>query len=182
MVTQASFSLISTPIAHCDRRALSQAWYSALHLEQSPQHALAAPQPITNRAGACALAHARPTAVGTASHSVAQGNAHRSGRIAPAGGSDGGSGERRSARSTLARKIERIFCAPNRTLKSASFRLGQGTGRVQILVRQRGENMHLVALCAPAAKDIVARALAQARYALCARGIAVHTDVRAFNK
>lgn len=183
MVTQeTSFSLITAPLAHCDRRALSQAWYSALHLEKT--HACAsASQRTGNGSGARALGPLRSAAtISPARQGPAAPLARQIGKAVPAGGSDGGSGERRSARSSLARKIERTFLAPATCTKSAAFRLGQGGGRVQILIRQRGEDVHLVALCAPAAKDVVARALAQARYALCARGMNLHADVRALPK
>jgi hypothetical protein len=90
--------------------------------------------------------------------------------------------ERRAGRSKLAESIERIFARTTQMPKHASFALGAGRGRVQILLRERGSSMQIVALCPPAAREMVAQALGQARYALALRGISLHADVRGFER
>ncbi|MDP9016729.1 MAG: hypothetical protein M3N19_00220, partial [Candidatus Eremiobacteraeota bacterium] len=87
--------------------------------------------------------------------------------------------ERRTLRNTLALKIERAFCKPNPP-KHASFSLEGERGRVQILLRSAGSATQIVALCPPSAREVVAAALSQARYALALRGISIQTDIRGF--
>ncbi len=83
-------------------------------------------------------------------------------------------------RSKLAQKIEQVFTAAKTPPKHASFSLEGSRGRVQLLVQQHGSHTQIVALCPPAARDIVAAALVQARYALSLRGISIQSDVRGF--
>lgn len=79
--------------------------------------------------------------------------------------------ERRSARLALARKIERAFLHPRAAMRKGTFDVEGPHGRVRVLLHSRGSQMRLVAICSPKAKAQVAAALAQARYALAARGI-----------
>lgn len=176
MTPYAGFTVLSTPVALCDRRALSQAWYSALH--------------VHNTAGAAVSPRRK-----TPAQSVMQ---HRSRAQAPAGGASRGFGnaasragatlaitgapatERRIVRSKLAQQIERTFSGPKLPPKHASFLLEGSRGRVQILLQQHGSHTQIVALCPPAARGLVAQALAQARYALSLRGISIQSDVRGF--
>jgi hypothetical protein len=88
--------------------------------------------------------------------------------------------ERRIAPSKLAQKIERAFIKPKHPPKHASFSLEGASGRVQILLQQSGSRTQIVALCPPGARDVVARALREARYALALRGLSIQADVRGF--
>ena len=88
--------------------------------------------------------------------------------------------DRRTVRSALARKIERVFVASKNPPKHASFTLEGARGRVQILLQQNGGRTQIIALCPPAAQQIVAQALSQARYALALRGISIGAHVRGF--
>lgn len=177
MTTQhAGFTVLSTPVALCDRRALSQAWYSALHL---------------HKCGDATSGHGRKTAVqgraqrGSHLQTPASGNPKAQLAVAQWGGSalaltGAPAIERRMLRSKLAQKIERVFTAAKTPPKHASFSLEGARGRVQILLQQHGSYTQIIALCPPAARDIVAQALVQARYALSLRGIAIQSDVRGF--
>jgi hypothetical protein len=78
-------------------------------------------------------------------------------------------GDRRSPRSPLAGRIENALFSPRSQAKRASFTIGRG--RVHVVLQSKGDRVTLVALCSPALRGIVARALAQARFALAARGV-----------
>lgn len=86
--------------------------------------------------------------------------------------------ERRTARSPLARKIERVFLDPKRTARQAAFTFEGDRGRVQILLHSQGANCMLIAICPSSMKAQVLQALAQVRYALALRGIDLHTQTR----
>ncbi len=84
--------------------------------------------------------------------------------------------ERRAARNGLARTIERSLLHPRGQTRAATLTLGNG--RVRVILKHSRAGLLLVAICAPKAGSAVARALAQARYALARRGIALQTAVR----
>jgi|GEM_PF-5119137 len=69
MQTAPAFSVLSTPVALCDRRALSEAWYSALHMHK--EHASRAASPGSGAHGRTPGAHA-PAASAAASGTAAQ--------------------------------------------------------------------------------------------------------------
>jgi hypothetical protein len=110
-----SVTVIATQVARTDRRALSQAWYSALHLARA-----AAP-------------------------------------------------ERRRPVSDGARRIARALASLRAQPPAQAARtIDLAGGRVQLVVRTDGRTTRLVALCSPALREPVERALAGARYALAA--------------
>jgi len=172
-----NFSVVTAPLAQVDRRTLSQAWYSALYgaAETSAAQARPAKQCGTKPNEPHVLprqeaATARPPACG-----VRLGIKHDAGTplktiAAPP--------ERRSARSPLARRIERRFLHPSAKTSAASFALDGAAGRVQILLKGAGLNVQLVAICAPAARAQVCAALAQARFNLASRGLALAVETR----
>lgn len=175
----ATLSVLSTPVALCDRRALSEAWFSALHVHKeaqqskplSPAARAAGPVTGTIQRGGRDGARVQPVAL-LPQRTLRSGGAARVAETPPCA-------ERRSSRSKLARQIVRTFSRPAPP-NHASFSIGEHRGRVQILLRSDGPFVTLVALCAPAARASVARALADARYALAMRGILLGTDVRGF--
>lgn len=169
------FSVLTAPVASLDRRGLSQAWYSALYGSASKAQTAATPQkrPASRAGNTAALPH--PHAGNTtraASSAVPFARARRTGNAA------GGQIERRAPRSPLARKIERTFLQPRTPAQKASFSIDGSHGRVRVLLQKSGTRMKLVAICAPRAARAVAAALAQARYALATRGIALETETR----
>lgn len=171
----AAFSVLSTPVALCDRRALSEAWFAALHghkdvPQTAPRHAA-----VRVTAGAGAKPAALPQRMQPQSAALLPQRTLRSGGAARTGVVE--IADRRSGRGTLARDIVRTFARPAPP-KHASFAIGAGQGRVQILLRSEGPFVQLIALCPPAARAAVAQALADARYALALRGIALGADVR----
>jgi hypothetical protein len=162
------FSVLTAPIAAVDRRALSQAWYSALY---TSSERTAVPASAPAKIGKPAPAALPRSAARSAAHSHTAARVN-GGKIAPAGQSRGGpSIERRAPRSRLARSIERRFLHPSAAAQKASFHLDGDHGRVQVLLRSAGSRVQLIAICPRRAEAHVAAALAQARYALALRGI-----------
>lgn len=171
------FSIVTAPLAQVDRRSLSQAWYSALYgaggSAAEPSQTVRprsipsnAPNRLTQHQRAPGRAPVRVSEPRVARDPAAQTAAH------------GPSAERRSARSPLARRIERRFLHPAAKPSAASFSLEGASGRVQVLLKGDGPNVQLVAICAPAARAQVCAALAQARYALAARGLSLDARTR----
>jgi hypothetical protein len=174
MTHELEVSILAAPLAQMDRRALSQAWYTALRL--APQ-TTSAPRPAT-------LAQSGPL-TGTA-HSLVtnQRTARRPNAFSPAatfsssrrGATGFGEvqGPARPARGgTLAERIERTFAGSPLPAKRATFSLGRGNARIHIILQTIAERPTLVALCRPELRTVVGRALAQARLGLARRGIGV---------
>ncbi len=174
MTQQLGFSVLTAPIAAIDRRALSQAWYSALHLAHG-----SANQEAPKRIAAL-------KSRGESQHTVSSGR----GGVAVHGGTlprvhrqsiperrDATPVDRRSLRSPLARKIEHVFLRPNAETKRATFTIDAGSARVHVTMQRTAHGLRLVAVCPPRVRQTVAHALEQARYALAARGIALNARV-----
>jgi hypothetical protein len=179
-------AVLTTELPATDRRALSQAWYSALHLAEQPprarsaQSAPLAPAQLTAIHGAASEANGRGRDAGA----TARGNADRDAGTRRDNGArrdilahrDAGAPhaalarERRAPKSELARRIERALADRPRSVP-ASFAVTAAGGRVRILVRSDGARTRVVAVCAPPLRERVERALAQARFALAARGL-----------
>jgi hypothetical protein len=171
---QLGISVLSAPLAAIDRRSLSQAWYSALHLARDAAPASDRPaqrRPAVSGAGIVPVpprdGSSRPSNVST---------------LRPAAGSCApvradGSLERRAARSPLARHIERAIAGRPPYAWRAAIGVGTDGTRVLLLLRGSRERLVLVAVCAPASRAAVVRALEQARFALAARGIVLNARV-----
>jgi hypothetical protein len=166
-------AVIETRLPYTDRRALSEAWFSALH-----------------------LAHDEPTAAhpwyAAASNTVDPGNAHANARSARASAVSG----RRDPARTIAQAARRSAYAgldtparrasdPARTAAAArafdrarsyapfrtSITLDGANGtRVHLIVRRVGPTLHVIALCPPAVESLVRKALASADLHFRARG------------
>jgi hypothetical protein len=175
MTQQLAFSILTAPIAAIDRRALSQAWYSALHLARSgepPSLAAAARDEMPPREYGTRLATTR--------HEYAR--SAKFGGVAR--GRDPGSKpslaampDRRAVRSTLARRIERTFLHSIARPKRATFTLDGTAARVHVALQTTPAGVRIIAVCQASMRTRVARALDEARYALAARGIVLRTDV-----
>jgi hypothetical protein len=168
-----SVAVVATRLPTIDRRALSQAWYSALHLAQPPAAGSARPGTAPNVAQ-------RPAAVSNVGPNLRSGAAGAS--MAGARASRTActpqpqpqlAVERRSATGALARRIERAVVRHNAAapLRHAAIAIDAGNGRVRIYVRTDGATTRIVALCAPQLRERVDRALAQARFALAGAGV-----------
>jgi hypothetical protein len=164
-------AVIATQVAQTDRRALSEAWYSALHLAQG-----AAPQRgAATRAGA----------VTATSAPLARATEQRDRRpLAPAalparsrGGAKTRAGvlpERRRPAGETALRIERaVVTLAARRPVPAAHTLDVAGGRVRLLVHGDGRTTRIVALCSRPLREAVERALAIARFTLAGAGMAV---------
>lgn len=177
-------AVIATQLAQTDRRALSEAWYSALHLarEAAPAHAApahgaapAAPLPAAPRSSrsqdaALPLASARTQSDSLSSR--AERPRARSRGTATTTPSE--PTERRRPPSEVTKRIERAVATLGvRRPLPAAHTVDIAGGRVRLLVHSDGRKMRIVALCSPTLRDQVERALARARFTLAAGGIAV---------
>lgn len=162
--------VLSAPLAAIDRRALSQAWYSALHCASKSESPLAerarcriptndAARTFSQRAP---REYSQPREVSRPTVSRER-NAKIHERCA------GCDADRRARRSFLARRIERRFSNPQAASQRAT--LSAGGKRVHVMVQASGGRVRLVAVCAPAIRETVARALAQVRFTLASRGV-----------
>jgi hypothetical protein len=165
-------AVLATHLAHTDRRALSQAWYSALHLAGRtpvPQRAAFAPS-ASMRPSARAATAALPRSC-TAPHACAE----RSLEHANARNRDANAvAAERRAPTELGRRIERALTQHATRMPrggAASFTVSAGSGRVHVIVRSDGARTRVVAVCAPPLRERVERALAHARFALAGRGV-----------
>ncbi len=172
---QLHFSVLTAPVAALDRRALSQAWYSALYGDGRAAHSGAKTRSIS--AQTLLKSNTQSAAVQRPGE-PAQRPVSRAGSAAARLREDGEPFDRRAPRSALARKIERAFLRPHNAARKTSFTLDGEHGRVHIVLQTNGSRLQLVAICAPNSRRSVAQALAQARYALALRGIDLETVTR----
>lgn len=168
------FSVVSAPVAAFDRRALSQAWYSALYGSRAPG---SIPPDVRALLPANPEA-ARPSKPDNSGAPCKPAPSDAGRPLARAIGPAAEPIERRGPQSTLARKIERAFLRPQRAAGKASFTLESDLGRVQVVLQSRGSRCKLVAVCSAKASALVAQALLQARYALAKRGIQLDAQAR----
>ena len=175
MTTAPGVAVLATQLAQTDRRALSQAWYSALHLAHDAPGAPAAKRPALAPGSAAALhpGSARETARATHAATIAPAGAARAPRTTRAGSPFE---ERRCTLSDAARRVERALARIARTPQPRSTHtVAVGGGRVTLLVRVDPGATRVVALCGEPLRATVERALAHARFTLAARGVAVPT-------
>lgn len=177
MAQQLQASIVTAPLAQIDRRALSQAWYSALRLAHS-RATPAAPGCVRNAVVAVSRnVLPEPERVRferTVRRALVPLRAvpKRSPSAFP-------SGERRALPASLAQRIARAFLVPRTLPVRSTLTLGCGKGRVHVVLQGSGQSLRLVAICRPADRELVARALAQARLELAGRGCALETTTGA---
>ena len=182
MLAAPEVAVVVTDLARTDRRALSEAWYSALHL--------------AGRGGGGGVpgARTRGGAAGDAPRSPVLGErqARRSVRCANPGASDSATprrttararprhgtvrdvaAERRSLAPRFARRIARDVVRSVAREGAASFTVRDACARVRVFVRVDGVRVRVVALCSPALRERVERALAHARFACASRGLEI---------
>jgi hypothetical protein len=174
MTQQLGFSILTAPLAAIDRRALSEAWYSALHLAQAPH---AQPALANVRTEAAASERSRYTGQPGKRAHVEPHDANARSQSATSKPRIPAAPDRRAARSVLARRIERTFLNPISRPRRATFTIDGTAARVHVALQTTPAGMRIVAVCPASIRARVTRALDQARYALAARGIALHTDV-----
>jgi len=175
MTQQLELSIIAAPLGAIDRRALSQAWYSALRIAAQREPAalrLGCGQALWN--APCAAPHVLPRgATKTQCHTSVASSARRASGAGPKRLPNSAQDPAVSlvTRSPLAAQIERAFCRPRAYPKRATLSVGRGRARVHVILQTSGTKAALLAVCRPEMREIVARALAQARVALASRGI-----------
>lgn len=177
MTAQLEVSILAAPVAAIDRRALSQAWYSALRLTQ-PATSAGAGRDRANRCETFVFPPSRLIAPNVQRRDAdlpSPKTTRSKGLIVAGDGSAKSNSRRRAARTALAERIEHAFSAPNAHLKRATFAIGRGKARVHVILQTRGERTTLLALCRPDLRGVVGRALTEARCALAARGIGIES-------
>jgi hypothetical protein len=157
-------AILATQLAGSDRRALSQAWYSALHLAQADApHGV---RPALRSASRDLPVATSAVSTGSSSRSGAAASIVRAqARQAPAAPASA-LGERRAVRTRFERSLERAVSRRVDRGACGSFSLSAENGRVQVLVRTERGTTRVVALCAPSLRERVERALAHVRFAV----------------
>jgi hypothetical protein len=170
MVThELEVSILAAPLNAMDRRALSQAWYSALRLACNTPV-----KPISTR-----IARDPNSALNGASleRRLRQGRERNAfvgvltrRRQATPGVNEAIVALRPPSR-TLARQIEHAFVDKRSLPRRATFSMGRGRARVHVILQTNETQTTLLALCRPELRTTVSHALSQARLALARRGI-----------
>lgn len=173
MTQQIGFSVLSAPLAAIDRRALSQAWYSALHLAKDRAHSASVPPRVPVLA---TDASKRRTAVEERKQSETRPTETRAIKREHERTVCRPPLERRTARTALGRKIERCFVNPGQPVQRATFTIDGTQARVHVTLQNRGGDLRIVAICPAAIREQVARALEEARYALAERGVVLRVE------
>jgi hypothetical protein len=174
-MTTGGVAVVTTTLAQTDRRALSQAWYSALHLadQTKPQRGKSNPQVSGGGSSASRAVHGRTDAGPRVSSAAVRIVRRIAGSRTPALLL-----ERRLPVGGLGRRIARLVSHPSPAPERARAATVSVRGaRVHVIVRTQGNATRIVALCPRPLETRVARALAQARFALAARGVRVEVGV-----
>lgn len=171
-------ALVQSRLPYIDRRALSEAWFSALHLASAGPPApdtCARPVATFERTfPAAARATAGPRAVATC---ASQTPSRVTRATSPQSASEAVPARSRAAgrRSALpppapAQRTAAPFCT--------SLTIALDAGRVQLLLRRDGGTLHVIALCRPGVAETVRRALALADAQLRLAGEPLRSSVR----
>ena len=164
--------VLTTQLAATDRRTLSQAWYSALHLAEHPPRGT-----ISNERCAGTMRSAERSRVPSApTPARVTADPTRTAANAPRAATRRDNAElvvveRRAAKSQLTRRLERALAQRAQREWPSSFALRTADGRIHLMIRNDGTRTRLVAICAPSLRERVERALAQARFALAGHGV-----------
>jgi len=170
---QLSFSILSAPVASADRRALSQAWYSALYGAACKRPAApAAGSKKTRSAGAAVLKNTPARSAALQKLCAPQGHA------APKRAAFAPPQERRGPRLYLARRIANLVALRTAKRSAATFVLDGSRARVRVLVTAKAGRVQMIAVCSKKHEANVAAALAQARYVAAASGVALYAGSR----
>ncbi len=161
-------------LPYLDRRALSEAWYAALHLAAAPHGAGAAPR----RAAVPARAVADRPAARAAARNALRGQtplAARSPRAAESGASGGSAGLRVR---TSPRPLATRAVPAARASAHAHVTLTFEGARVRLIARRDGPRTQVIALCSAEHVAVVRRALGVLACALRLRGERLEAVVR----
>jgi hypothetical protein len=157
-------AVIAMQLARTDTRALSQAWYDALH-RAGPEAAAATsaarrPAAAPSERPRAAIRQDDPARPSAPSRPMPQ----RSARPAPS---------RALARDAdrSAQRVVRTIVSALQTPRQVAQTVSLGATRVRLLVRTDAGVTRVIALCAAADREKVARALAHVRVALAGAGV-----------
>lgn len=179
-ITPRSIAVVKMRLPYTDRRSLSQAWFSALHIaeDRPPPSRCSGRRHLLPFLGRPAAAQrgvsASPSVGGTSSNGARNDAPVRRANIL------GSETPQQGARVERPRVAVRTSPAHVRSYPpfQSSLTVGVGGARVQLVLRRDGETLHVVALCAPRNVDLVRRALACAQAHLRARGDVLRAVVR----
>jgi hypothetical protein len=171
-----NIGIIRLRLPYIDSRALSQAWFSALHRASDAKPASPLRRVKQSVSGERVAAAAGSEAAERPTPAAPKGALRvRRRDLEAIGGAE---------RSSPSRPRPKLPAPMQLTARSyppvqASFSFGLDGARVQVLVRRDGPTLHVLALCAPRHVDLIRRALACADLHLRARGEALRSAVRA---
>lgn len=175
--TSPKLTVIATRMPYIDRRSLSQAWFSTLHLASDGATRPAAPE---RRGSLPVTVAARRAPHESAPAASPHRNAPRP-RVPETTSSrvDAEIATRRTYDARMARAARATYerarsYPPFRT----SLTLEAGGDRIHLLLRREGATLHVVALCRPEMAETVRRALACADVHVRMRGEAIASSVR----
>jgi hypothetical protein len=179
MTQQLEVSILASPLAAIDRRVLSQAWYSALHLAHSERAVPA----TTGQRATMETRSLTKSASSTESRLLprpAESDAPRRRPLRPPTSVTHQSLARIADRRVvpLSQRIERRFAQSPVHVRRATFSMGRGAARVFVVLQTNGSVATLIALCRPEMRAVVARALAAARFALTTHGLVIDLQTR----
>jgi hypothetical protein len=169
-----AIAVLRTRLPYVDRRALSEAWFSALHLaaSESPHGPGGAPRAIVQPSN---VAAPHPRAVTQRVPGAAFTTAPR--RAARSSAAHGVAPRPRTE-STRSRSSAAVETRPRSyPAQRTSLTLAIDGSRVQLVLRREGPLLHVVALCRPDAAPLVRRALANADAHLRRTGESVRASV-----
>lgn len=170
-----SLTVIATRLPYIDRRSLSQAWFSALHVASDGPVAARSPE---RRIVAPTVSGARPSRGTTVA--MAENDMPARARV-PRTAPNAAGAELATRRTYDARTAAAARATFQRDRSYPPFRssltLVVAKERVQLLLRRDGATLHVVAVCRPEIADTVRRALAAADAHLRVRGESVRSSV-----
>ncbi len=169
-------SILAAPLAAIDRRALSQAWYSALRLARC-EHSGPPLSPARDLAPSVAP-RLRVAPRASAPANAQQPISFRAPLLRSVSVEPPGEPVRPQRSIHLSARIEAAFAQRAQPPRRATFSLGRGGARVVVVLQTHGGRATLVALCRSEHRTLVASALAQARLALASRGIVLDLSTK----
>ena len=166
-------AVIRTRLPYVDQRALSQAWFTALHLAADvATQDTPAPRPVTVAAPELARAVVSARRVAPASAYAGAPPAHGAARrssLAPAAVD-----ARLRTRASCVRRAPVVMAQAVQPIFTATFQ----HARVQLALRRDGNCMQVIAVCSERHAGAVRKALALAAIALQMNGVATVASLR----
>ncbi len=169
-------TVIATRLPYIDRRSLSQAWFSALHIASDGPIAAN----VSDRRGLAATAIATsPKATATSARAL---DASAPPRARAASRATGAAGAEIATRRALDARVAAAARASFARARSyppfaSTLTLDVANERVQLVLRRDGATLHVVAICRSEIAETVRRALAAADLHLRVRGESVRSSV-----